>query len=122
MRVGLRLLAFIAPAWIPTADAACLHSGYFKLSSEGPWYMSLTVQPGSKCENKKFLSTATAFSKLNAYVLPEHGKLALIEGGKFSYRPVSGFKGEDYFQLEVCGQLSSGGTGCAKLDYHVDVQ
>lgn len=103
-------------------NARCFFKGRVKFSAGGSWPLYLSMTDGSSCINVHFAPTPlTQYKTLNAFELPEHGKLELKQGGIFSYRPERDYKGRDKFLLQLCG--SEGGVdSCVELPFDVRIE
>jgi hypothetical protein len=118
---GVMVTLALMLAAASVAEASCRVRGQFRLSSPGPWDLSLATDKNG-CVNQPFWTRPTMlFRRLYIEEKPTQGALTLHEGGRFSYRPRPAFSGRDRFSLEICGE-EFGSSGCAVLrfDVHVD--
>jgi len=100
--------------------ADCIHRTRFHFTSAGPWSGTISTSAGKPCGGSFHSGGNTVFRRLNLLRSPQHGSIALRQGGYFTYTPATGFRGSDSFQLQVCGKE---GTieGCADLNYAATV-
>ena len=118
----LLLAGLVEIASASAAEARCTRQGGFRLSSEGPWPMFLTVESGRRCRRQFWIRGNATFRQLLATVEPRNGRLDLIEGGRYAYTSNPGFRGKDSFTLRICGVTGATREACANLAHDVTVQ
>jgi Bacterial Ig domain len=120
-RFGLLLLAGLLVAASSDADAACIRSRSFNLTSEGPWPGYGTIDQGKTCTGNFTAGGTWIFKRLYLVQAPSRGKVRLQEGGTYFYTAPVGYSGNDDFTLRVCG-IQGGMEGCANLINHMTVR
>ena len=104
------------------AEAACFRQGSFRLTSEGPWPLYMTVNSGERCQRFFRLFGNITLKRLYAIAEPANGRLDLIEGGRYAYTSKPGFRGKDSFTLRLCGISGATREACASLQHEVSVK
>lgn len=118
--IWIAAFALIAAA-STSASPACRTSGRFSIASAGPWPMGLTTASGKPCSSSYQLN----FPGTHLYIAsnPEHGRVALREGGHYTYVPAAGYRGADMFTLKLCGRIAGAqAESCTDLKYAVTVE
>ena len=123
MRSALAGFTFAAVAMLVASDAEarCVSSYRFNLSSEGPWPTYGTIDAGTTCSGSYNSGGTTVFKRLYLAQPPRHGRVRLQEGGRYAYTAPSGYTGPDPFTLRVCG-LTGTYEGCANIVYNMTVR
>lgn len=103
-------------------NGTCLVSGNAFNFTGGPWSRSMTVNAGSECGGTFGAAGRVVFKHLYLVTPPQHGTVALREGGHYHYAAKAGYRGADDFMLRVCGIGWGGRERCANLHYAVTVQ
>jgi hypothetical protein len=81
----------------------------------------MTVNSGSECGGTFGAGGRIVFKRLYLVTRPQHGTVALREGGHYHYVSAAGYRGSDSFMLRVCGSVN-GHDRCANLQYAVSVE
>jgi hypothetical protein len=104
------------------AEARCVRTGDYRLTSKGPWPITFWVPSGEDCTDEFIAGSRSMFKRLILVSAPKHGSITLREGGHYRYKTPPGYRGLDAFTLRVCGIEAGGYAGCADLQYSVNIQ
>jgi hypothetical protein len=83
--------------------------------------MQLQARSGEACTAYFRAGGNMSFKRLLLVSAPQHGSIALREGGYYAFSAQAGYRGRDSFTLRICG-TEAGSDGCADLQYTVTIE
>jgi hypothetical protein len=112
------LTGILVLASATAANAACqMYPMQFFLGFDA---QTASISDGGPCASAFTAASPTVFETLAIATQPTHGKLT-VTGLKARYQPAKGFKGNDRYQLRLCGKRHNN-PECSTLSYDVTVQ
>lgn len=123
---GTGCLLLLAQVFAASAHAACnAPTGRFFVDRDDTYKLDWVITGDTRWCSASYNAFGTAsFSGMKVAVPPKHGHLG-PHGDygtiSFRYNVKPGFKGSDFFAIQVCGE-SRGRKGCARIEYSVTVK
>jgi hypothetical protein len=79
------------------------------------------VTDGSSCPHR-FTSKRLTYTESSIEKQAKNGKVIKENLTSFKYTPNKGFKGKDTYTLKLCGYNASNQSGCATINYEIEVK